>query len=156
MAKFKLQAGAEFDTMTADEMRGVLADAMRSWAVETTRGVRFSRIIGQGTIASAAVTITGPALGPAAGFVWDVRRLRIIGGAAADTFTVYVNSTDVSGEVCTTDDFTKRLITFTEQLVLYPGDVLYIVGASLAGTGTVTVTGQVRELPVTLAWRLGN
>lgn len=156
MAKFKLNAGAEFDTITAEEMRGVLADAMRSWAVETTRGVRFSRIIGQGTIASGSVEIAGPALGPASGFVWDVRRLRVIGGAAADVFTVYVNSTDVSGEVCTTDDFTKRLMAFDEQLVLYPGDVLHIKGTSLAGTGQVTVTGQVRELPVTLAWRLGN
>lgn len=165
MAKFKLQAGAEIDVITAKEMKAALTEARRSWMQEMATGVTFPRIMASGTIAGAACDFgaDGPAsdaLMPAPGFLWDVRRLRINGLAANETgvISIYLNDASPSSLICSTADLAAgvRLFTFAEQLIVSPGEALRVVGTSLTSTGTVTLTGQVRELPITLGWRLGG
>lgn len=165
MAKVKLQAGAEIDLITAKEVKAALSEARRSWTQELSTGVTFPRIMASGAISGAACDFgaDGPAsdaLMPAPGFLWDVRRLRINGLAANETgvLSVYLNDASPSSLVCSTADLPTgaRLFVFSEQLIVMPGEALRIVGTSLTSTGTLTVSGQVRELPVTLAWRLGG
>lgn len=161
MAKFAFKAGAEFDMLTNKELRDTLKDVMASWMAETTIGARYARFSAAALIANSAVEIGGPGraddnLGPAPGFVWDVRRLRITGLATNDVAAVYVNDANPSSMIASTADVAGALFLFGEQVILYPGDSLLVTGASLAATGFITVSGQVRELPMALAWRLGG
>lgn len=162
MAKVKIQAGAEFDVITKQEMREALTEVRRSWMQELAHGVGYPRFTATGTVVGAALDFGagGPAaesLGPAPGFLWDVRRVRINGLSANDVVTVYINDSNPSSLVASTADIAGgRLFTWTETVILYPGDALRFVGSGLAATGPITASGQVRELPVALAWRLGG
>lgn len=164
MAKFKIAAGAEIDVMSKDEAEHVIQKSRASWVAEIAAGVKFRRFSASSYVRQdASLTIGGPEdpfndLGPADGFVWDVRRLRITGHAPADTIGVYVGDMSASQLIATTKDVIGSLFTFDKQAILQPGEQLVIGGQALTtGGGTyVTVSGQVRELPVSLAWRLGS
>lgn len=158
--KVKLEAGANLDFITKDEMREVMHEANRSWVAETSNGIRYARIYATGVIAGGVLNIGGALstgeLGPAPGFVWDIRRLQIVGLQTADVATIYMNDANPTSEIADTTSVTGKAFLWSEQVILYPGDSLWVVGTGLTATGTITVTGQVREVPVTLAWRLGN
>lgn len=162
MATFKIQAGATFDTVTKKEMEDALGSHMRSWVAEMTIGGRFTRFAVNGTIAGSAITIGGAngsmePIGPPPGFIWDVRRLHISGLAAADIAGVYINDVSAAGIVATTTDLplaANRTFLWSGQVVLMAGENLLVTGTSLSATGQVTVSGQVLELPVSLAWKL--
>lgn len=160
MAKFKLTAGAEFDTLTKTELLEAL-QVKPSWVSETEHGIRFSRFTAQQIPASNAVDFGGAAsqgelLGPQPGFIWDIRRLRLIGLHTADSVAIYQNDPNPSSQIDVSSS-SNRTLYWSEQVILYPGDALRIVATGLNATTTlVTITGMVREVPVTLAWRLGN
>lgn len=168
MAKQKIQAGATIDTVTHQELNDALGAHLRSWVAETAVGGRFTRFAASGTIASSAVSIGGSGadrhLGPGPGFVWDVRRLRITpAGAAintADIFGIYINDNGPASLVERSDDVNagfRRTWVWSGQLVLYPGDNLLVQNiGTLASTGGLTVSGQVLELPLSLAWKLSG
>lgn len=161
MAKFKIQAGAEIDVVTHKEMTDALGHASTAWIQDLARGDRFRSIQGRTTIAATAVAVGGDtdqqnSLGPSQGFVWSVRRLAIIAGTAADValLGLYRNSTGPGDTIIPVGSLTAYRGFETNEVVLYPGDKLLLSGTGLAGTGQVVLTGQVRELPVSLAWRL--
>lgn len=159
--KVKIQAGAELDMITESEMRKVLSDFGASWRAEAAMGIKFPRFTVQGTIVGGNLDIggdslTGDLLGPDPGFVWDVRRIRITGLNTADVVSIFINDPNPSQLVADTSDVTKRLFLFSEQLLLTPGDALRFTGTGLVATGPVTISGQVREAPVSLAWRFGG
>lgn len=161
MAKFKIQAGAEVDMISSQEMRDALKDLQMSWMTELAIGTRYTRFSAQATIANAALDMggSGPGgqqLGPPPGFIWDVRRLRLTGLNSSDVVVVTINDDQPSSRIATTGDTTGKLFLWAEQVILYPGEVLRITGSSLAATGVITASGQARELPVSLAWRLGG
>jgi hypothetical protein len=164
MAQQKIQAGGLLDVVTRHEMEDALGRHLRSWVAETARGGRFTRFSAAGTVASSAISIGGSAggiegLGPAPGFVWDVRRLHITGLATADIATVSINDSGPTSIVGTTTDLpssANRSFLWNRHVVLYPGDNLLVVGSGLAATGSITVSGQVLELPVGLAWKLSS
>lgn len=159
MAKFKLTPGVEIDVLTKDELIDALS-RKPSWMAESEQGARFSRFSGQVTTASNAFDFTGPTgaqFGPDLGFVWDVRSLYISGLADADVVSVYINDASASRLVGDSFSRTTRTFLWSEQVILYPGDLLRFVGSGLAAATTiVTISGQVRELPITLAWKLGS
>jgi hypothetical protein len=157
--KFKIAAGAEFDVVTEKEMRGALADFQTNWIAELSRGDRYRDFRASGTIAAAALSIGGDTdagidLGPAPGFVWSITRLAVVNLATNDVLTLFKNenapSSTIKPVLLTYNSFGRN------ELVLYPGDRLLVEGSSLAGTGKVTITGTAREIPVALAWRLGQ
>lgn len=162
MAEQVIQAGKKIDAITRKELDDALGSHLRSWVAETAIGGRFVRFAGTGSVATAAVSIGGATglqeLGPLAGFVWDVRRLRITGLAANDVANVYINDANPAALVGSTADLStgSRVFLWNRQVVLYPGDTLLVTGSSLIATGQITVSGQVLELPVGLAWKLTN
>lgn len=160
MAKFKITAGAEVDLITKKEMEEALR-SLASWMVEASIGARYTRIHATGLIAGGAMDFgsegsAGQILAPPPGFIWDVRRLRITGIAAADVANIYMGDANPSSLIATSGDIAGDCFLWSEQVILYPGDSLRIVGSGLSATGTVTASGLVRELPMSLAWRLGG
>lgn len=159
--RVKIQAGAELDMLNESELRKALAEFGASWRAEAAMGIKFPRFTVQGTIVGGSLDIggeatTGDLLGPDPGFVWDVRRVRITGLNTADVVSMYINDPNPSQLVADTSDVTKRLFLFSEHVILTPGDALRFVGTGLVATGPVTISGQVREAPVSLAWRFGG
>lgn len=163
MAEQKIQAGKMIDAVTKKELHDALGMHLRSWMAETAIGGRFARFASMGTITSGAVAIGGanaPDLGPAPGFVWDVRRLRVSSAGTiniADIFGVYINDPGPAALVARSDDLgvAQRAWTWAGNVVLYPGDNLLVQNVNaLVSIGQLTVSGQVLELPVGLAWKL--
>lgn len=156
--EFEIKAGAKLNLLTQPELRGELADFAANWRSETTKGDRYRRIYGYGTPSGGRVTFGGDntggeMLGPAQGFVWDVRRLALYGHTVGTDNSVglYVNAAESSNLV------TPSLLAYQgytrAELVLYPGDRLLVDGA-VTPTGRIALSGAVRELPIGLAWRL--
>ncbi|MFJ8719755.1 hypothetical protein ACIRD9_42590 [Streptomyces violaceus] len=162
MAEVSLKAGAKIDVLNRKEMKEVLDVATRDWFNQVARGDRYRRFSASAAIDTGSLTIGGAAardavLGPAEGFVWAVQRIGIYGltiDGETEPVQLFVNddgpSSIVHPAVTGYQDFGSY------ALVLYPGDVLLVKGTDLVSEGTATVTGQVREVPYPLAWRLGG
>ena len=168
MAEVKLAAGAKIDVLNRKELKEVLDVATRDWFNQVARGDRYRRFSASAAIASGSLTIGGASardsvLGPAEGFVWAVQRIALY-GLTSSTGTPLVATTEPV-QLFLNDDGPASLVDpalvgyrdfGNYALVLYPGDTLLVRGTGLTSTGTATVTGQVREVPLPLAWRLGG
>lgn len=158
--KVKIQAGAEIDTLTADELKGVLRD----WMVEAMRGPIPKRFSAQATIAANAFTLDGQnntgALGPEAGMVWLVTRVAVTGLTnATDPSTLYVNGTQPWNVVLPSLTGVAGSTGYHEfpaaQVMLTGNDRLILASTgAIAATGTVTLTGTAWEMPIGLVWKL--
>ena len=160
--KVKLQAGAEMDLLTREEVRAEL-QAHGAWRGEIARGVKFRDFSGQGTVTGAVWSIGGDTpnndkdpLGPQAGFVWAVTRIAVSGNGfvpGTDLFSVYKDS--ISATKLIVSGLTRGTTWDVPTLVLNSNQVLALTGAGTGLTGTdVFVSGQAVELPVQLAWQL--
>ena len=168
MAEAKLQAGTKIDILNRKELKEVIDAASRDWFTQVARGDRYRRFSASSAIAAGAVRIGGATardsvLGPAEGFVWAVQRIGVQGlttvtgtPAAATTEPLALFLNDDGPASLVHPAVTGYLDLGQYSLVMYPGDTLLLTGTSLTSTGTVTVTGQVREVPLPLAWRLGG
>jgi hypothetical protein len=168
MAEVKLAAGAKLDVLNRAELKQVLDQSTRDWFNQVARGDRYRRFSAKGTIATGALLIDGAQqtnqqLGPQEGFVWAVQRVAVQ-GLTTVTGTPAVATTEPL-QVFLNDDGPSSLVhpavvgyqDFGQySVVMYPGDTLLFKGSGLASTGQITVTGQVREVPLPLAWRLGG
>lgn len=165
--KFKIQAGAELDLLTKGEMSEALETFRQAWVTEIARGDRYRRFSGQAAISAGSFTIGGPDggpdradFGPRDGYVWSVKRLAVALGDGTpldptmENLAIYIN--EVSPANLVHPVFVDYQPFGSDELVLYPGDELVIAGSSLSSTGYLTVTGQAREIPMQLAWRLGE
>lgn len=155
--RVKLEAGAQLDLITAEEVRNTL-DA---WYSEIMRGVTFRYIGGQTNQAAGVFSIGGASdsedvLGPRAGFMWAVTRLAVSGNGfnpAADTFTVYIN--DQSPSKLVVQNIVRQQLFDMGVLVLTAKDRLLVTGPATGAAGTdVTLSGAAIEVPVQLAWKL--
>ena len=154
--KVKLEAGAEFDFLTKDELRKVLAD----WMVETVKGARPVRFSGMATIDAAHTVQLGGSSssdptgtwGPDAGFVWTVRRLAVRGiNPSAESLSLYINNESPLSLV--RDTITGYVDFSTSELIVQGPEKLLLVGNSLNSTGNVFVSGAAIEFPIGLAWQ---
>lgn len=157
--KFKINAGAEIDVLNKEELQETLG----SWFTEISRGVRFRQISAQGTVSGGVWTIGGNApdnhkdpLGPSNGFLWAVTRLALAGGGVVlgtDLWNVYVN--EIAPSKLVQSGLTRFAMYDVPVLILQGGDRLAAAGAGTGVAGTdVTISGQVVEIPVQLAWQL--
>jgi hypothetical protein len=169
MAEVKLAAGAKIDVLNRKELKEALDIATRDWFNQVARGDRYRRfsasaeIDGSGGLSIGGAAARDAALGPAEGFVWAVQRIAVYGLTSA-TGTPLVATTEPL-QLFLNDDGPASLVDpalvgyrdfGNYALVMYPGDTLLVRGTALTSTGTATVTGQVREVPLPLAWRLGG
>lgn len=157
--KTKIQAGSEIETLTKDELTDVMTTIRKDWYNQVARGDAWPRFHSQGTISAGVVTIGGDeatdvALGPRDGFMWAVQRIAIDGLSSTESLAFYLNHTSPAVIVH------PRIIGFQSfgqyDVVMKPGDQMVFTGTGLSSTGTVTITGQAREVPMPLAWRLGG
>jgi hypothetical protein len=161
--KFKLSAGAEIDTMTAQEFRQELA----SWFGESVKGARPIRFSAQGTITGNAVTVGGldatansGRTGPEAGYVWDVRRVAVSGLTnASDPTSLFVNANDALHLILPAFTGVSGAIGYHDwpkgANMLMPNDRLVCASTgSIAATGIVTLVGMAWELPIGQLWRM--
>lgn len=155
--KFKIQANADIDLLTKDEVKDVLV----GWMAEIARGVKFRSFSASGTGAGggAVYTIDGAAtanLGPQAGFTWAVMRLYVSGAgvtAGTDLFSVFANAADPSRLVVS--GLTRGKEWGSGGFVLNGNDRIVVQGVA-TGTagGAVVIAGQAIEVPQQLAYRL--
>jgi hypothetical protein len=161
--KFKIQAGAEFDTLTQKELR----DALRDWHVELVKGARPITFDAQGVIAGNAVTIGGDTsspssgrLGPEAGFVWAVARIGQTGLAnGTDPTSIFVGVNQPKSLVFPNFTGTATAAGYKAfgkgEFVLLPSQRLMVASTGAIGSaGTVTITGAAWELPIGMLWQL--
>lgn len=164
MAKFKVQAGAQIEVVTPKELADTVSKLYSAWVADVTIGARWTRFSAVGLVTTGLTfEIGGPSrpddgLGPAPGFLWDVRRLHVHGMDETDVAELYVNDANPSSLVGSTDDVTGCMFTFDRQVVLYPGEALVVAGSDLGvAEGTrITITGMAQELPIPLAWKLAG
>jgi len=158
--KFKLQAGAELDLLTKDELHSTL----KAWMVEVMRGAVPKRFGAQATIAANAVTVDGAnntgTLGPEAGMAWLVTRIAVSGlTAASDPTSLYVNGVAPWNLLVPSITGVAGATGYHEfpasQVILTGNDKLILASTgAIAATGTVTLAGQAWELPIGLLWKL--
>lgn len=148
--KVKIQAGAEFDLLTEEELRRTLA----SWLTEIHRGARFVRRVAQGVAnASGDIVIAPVDFGPEAGFVWDIRRVSTWAAGAGVDIPMYANEITPTNFVGFSGDQSETLTR--GSLVLTPNERLVLGGAGAAPVNeTVSVNLQAWEVPSQLAWQL--
>jgi hypothetical protein len=156
--KVKLQAGASLDFVTPGELRAELSAQREAWRAELQAGGGYTRFTAAESVSGGTVEMGGPErehhrLGPPQNYVWDVRRLRVTGLTGDDVVGIYVNEPSAATIIGTTADVSGALFLFDRNVILYPGESLLVAGSSLDAT-RITVSGQARELPTSLAWRL--
>lgn len=168
MAEVKLAAGKTIDVLNKTELRAALDAATRDWFNQVSRGDRYRRFSATGEIDTGSLVIDGTlvenqTLGPQEGFVWAVQRIALSGLTSVTGTPAVATSEPV--QLFLNDDGPSSLVhpavagyqDFGQySLVMYPGDTLLVKGDDLTSTGIVTLTGQVREVPMPLAWRLGG
>ncbi|SRR6266568_1344899 len=161
--KFKLNAGAEFDILTQDELAKSLKRFAQDWQVEAARGPKVVDWWGSGTVTAAgALTIGGATMDPASGhmgpdpsMIWSVKRWNVqslVGNG--DSLHAWV---DVANPNRSIIDGVSGYNRFgSDELIVRGGSRILFTGATLATpVGTVvTVAGSAWELPATMMYRL--
>lgn len=154
--KVKFNAGAELDMLTQEELQSSLKTLSANWWAEVGRGDRYQRLLLQATVkADTTVSFGGanvPEAGPPPGFVWSVRRL--CHSAVDKTLDLFIND-PAPGSLVGRFPVLRYWGFNDAELVLYPGDTILATGTGWTATNIETLTGQVRALPLPLAWRLG-
>lgn len=167
MAKTQLKAGAYLDTVTQPEIDASLKKALANWRVEVARGDSYRHFSRNGTVdASGNLSIGGSdssfeGLGPAESMVWAVTRVAVTNAVSAGTpvLRVFRNAPDPSQLVrgALTVASTDASHEFGGPgLVLAAGSVILLTGSSLTAGTVVTFTGDAREVPASMVWRLGG
>lgn len=157
--KFKLQAGAELDILSAPEVRQILG----SWFTEVTRGIKFRQFSGRAALAGGVWTIGGNAtdnrqdvLGPEPGLLWAVTRIAVSGNGfvpGTDAFSVYID--EVTPSKLIESGLTRGARWDVPIVQLNGGERLTLSGVGTGVNGTdVVVSGQAVEVPAQLAWQL--
>ena len=157
MAEVTIQAGAKFNVVTPDELDARMAQISKSWMTELARGLTWHEFGDQDLATSGGTWQLGQInrIGPAPGFVWDIRRLAVSGGAlllGTDTWSVY-RGDRASGAGLVLSGLTRTQL-LDKQLILKDTDQIYLTGARTGAGNDVTLSGFAIELPAQLAWQL--
>lgn len=157
MAKTKIQAGAEIDTLTLEELEKGLSRGTREWFQEEARGVSTFEIRDAAVVALSAVTLpasTSIGYGPDSGTAWAVQRITAAGLGTNDVLKIYRDAiTDVNfvGQCTAASPVFKP---GSKGLILRGGQRLVMNGTSLAATGFVSVNGEGIEIAETDIYKL--
>jgi hypothetical protein len=157
--KVKIQAGAELETVTPDELDSKLRQ-LQSWLVEIRRGPTIRNVTGYAAKAGGQFTIasgkpTDDRLGPRGGYVWSITRLYVAGNGyttGTDQFSIY-RTTASAGKIVAGPFVNGKEWDIGVLLLPHP-DELVVAGAATnaAGNDVYLSIGAV-ELPVESAWQ---
>lgn len=160
MAKFVLDFGVELDLLTKDELDASLrshGDALIAGAV---RGIGYKRLPQISGAAAGGVLLLGadvPVVGPPAGMAWSLRRVYISGltaGATPDVVALYRNGT--AGQPVWQISGASPQETFGRLEAVWLGGETIVVASvgTFAATGTITVSGELTEVPAEMLGKL--
>lgn len=166
MAKFKLQAGAFIDTLTQPEIAKTLTQFITSWRLETQRGDTYRHFSATGTADASGNLVIGGSdatrsgLGPEESMVWGVSRIAVTGAAGTTPIlSLFRNSADPStiirGSLALVNGNAYQEYG-SPGLVLNPGTNILLTGTALTAGSAVTLTGDCRELPASMLWRMAG
>ena len=157
MAKFRLQAGAEFDLLTKPE----LDDALKTWdemQVARLRAITDIRLpLIMGKAAGGALTLGGDSgqqlVTPESGYIWSIRHLVIEGltaGASPDTVNIVRN-----GRIVWQLNGNQFAQTWGRgEMILNAGETLaYQSVGTFSAAGTIIVHGLAWQVPAQLKGR---
>lgn len=160
MVKVKINAGAEIDTLTREELRQELRLMTSDWMAEVTRGFKFRRFLALGPITAGAVSIVDGVdntLGPGAGMVWSVTSISVAGLALNDSVDCLVNDKDPIGSIARVAGTGQYpTIRFNSpDIVLQENDTLSFTASGLVSTASqLQVFGRCIEIPRVLSYKL--
>lgn len=153
MAKFVLDFGAEIDLLSQKELDDSLRAAGDRMAQGLLEGVKWRRLPRlYGTAAGGVLTLglTAPQAGPEPGYSWSLRRLYVNGltaGATPDVVQLFRNGTN-SDPLWQISGASPQQTWGRLELVLSGGDNLIVASlGTFAATGTITVSGELIEIP---------
>lgn len=157
MAQHKITNGGTLDVLNKKELAEALDAHTLHMVQEQARGLTTARFDGQGTVATAAVTIPASGspnrMGPKMGFAWTVQRVTAAGLVSTDTLSVYrsaVTPHNFLGVITAT----TSLHLGSKSIVLRGDENLIITGSSLSATGDIVITGEAIEVPETDLYKL--
>jgi len=142
------------------DMRQVIQEELH----ERARGIKFMQlpVYLTGKPVSNAITLgvtkgQSP-LGPEQGFVWGITRLIVTGltqsAGSPDIVNIYLND-NFGGPVWWQFNGNTFGYNFGPPLVLQAGTTLSLQNVgSIAATGTISLSGELWEVPAEQAWRL--
>lgn len=154
--KVKIQAGAEIDVLSRQELAAELAAAGTSWRTEQAKGVTWRTASMWGTVTAGSTLTLGETgdqvIGPEQGMLWGCQRISVGDGytPASQVLRLHRNNTDMSTLIC--PDLSGYDQLYGE--ILRGGDRLVVTGASLTASAIVWVTVLAREVPEYLIGRL--
>lgn len=160
--KVKLQAGADLELLTKDEVRSVMQDFLQDWVQQSMIGPKRIEIYAQGTVASdGSLTIGGESadltsgnLGPQNAMVWAIKWLNASGLQVPDQLSLYRGPAVASRLVRA--DISGYTRYGSDELVIRGGSDMQFTGTALAtpANTVVVITGQAWEMPATMLYRL--
>ena len=162
--EFVIQGGARIEIPSKEEIAGAVGadiDARERQQARAFKWLRLPQTL-TGTIASSAITLgvtKGQVLGPQEGYAWSVMALVVSGLTASSTTPDVVNfylNDRFNGPPWWQLNGNSFGVTFGKlQRVMMPGDTLALQNSgTIAATGTVTVSGEVLEVPAEQLWKL--
>jgi hypothetical protein len=147
VAKVKFEAGAEWDMLTAPEVKGMLDD----FIIKLGAGVKFRRIVGQLVMQTGVVQTSG--YGPDPGFLWDVRYLKSDLSTATTPGSTSWFINDASSPVnliANSGNAALQPLFFNKQILIHPGELLVptAVGVTQGPAVALSIAIGVIEVPL--------
>lgn len=157
MAKFKLMAGGEINTLTKEEIEPLLSGIMASWRTEILRAGKYRTFYATAAVSSASVDIRhggDNVLGPEPGMLWSIKSVTIAGLSSGDVTTLYSHSDQICNLIGPATGNLVYQRFGSNELVLTSGGALRVSGSGLTATGNIVIYGRCYEIPYELIGRL--
>lgn len=163
MPEVEIKGGLRVEIPSRQEIRKDMReewDARERLQAKAWKWMRLPLTL-SGAIASNAITLgvtKGQILGPESGYAWSLRRLIVTGlttGATPDVVNLYRND-HFAGQPLWQFNGNNFGYTFGRlELVIMGGETLALQNVgNLAATGTVTLSGELIEVPAEQLWKL--
>lgn len=157
MAKTKLAAGQEIETLTPAELEKHLDAQTRDSFREMARGVSTFQVKDSALISTAIATFptgTSEGYGPDTGFAWAVTRLSVNNLATADVVKIYRDAVADGNYVGQVTGANPVAQFGTKGLILRGGQGIILRGTGLTATGYLYLTGEGMEIAETDIYKL--
>jgi len=164
MPEITIQAGAKMFIPDHGDIKRATQEAIEAdRELQRARGIKPMHLPQtlSGAVKSSAITLgvgSGQVLGPEQGYAWSISALIVTGltaGTSPDIVNLYLNDR-FSGPVWWQFNGNNFGYTWGKlQRFLYPGETLSMQNSgNLAATGTITLSGDIIEVPAEQLWKL--